>query len=251
MKCTILGSGDVEGHPIITKPTKYLLKGENKLRPGFLVESGEDTVVFDTGPDIRQQLITAGVEHISAIFITHQHFDHLWGIADVYQLSWAEEVSFPVYVTKDTLEYITKYMPWVKLPFHILEYNKQYQFNGFSVEPVEIEHSLDFESTAYLITSDTGKKIFYAPDILRIKDDKKITCDIAVTDGTFFFGKYVPDNNEHLGPEELKKLVDSWKADKNYLISLAPYYYSKTTDELRELLPPRYYIPDDFTSFTL
>ena len=251
MKCTILGTGDVEGHPIITKPNEFLKKGESKLRPGFLVQNGKDTVIFDAGPDIRQQLLETRVKNISAIFITHQHFDHLWGIADIFQLSWLERITFPVYVTEDTALYIRTFMPWIDLPLRVMQFQKIYEFDNFSVEPFSISHSKSFQSASFLITSHTKKNVFYAPDILKVNDNKMIKCSISVTDGTFFFGKYIANNHEHLGPTELKKLIDSWEAEKNYLISVAPYYYSKTTDELRSLLPARYYLPDDYTHFDL
>lgn len=250
MICTILGSGCVEGHPIITKPKDFVLAGENRLRPGFLVTSNKDNVVFDIGPDIRQQLIHEKVTKISAIFVTHQHFDHLWGIADLAQLVWVKPVTFPVYVNKDTLNYIKTYFPWIKLPFEIYEYEKEYQFDEFSVIPYKVAHSQKFETAGFLIKSKDNRTVFYGPDFKGFWGGKNITCDIAVIDGAYFFGKYI-DDNDHLGSEKLKETIDLLNAKKNYLLAVAPYYYKKTSLELKKKLPSRYYLPDDFTSFRL
>ena len=118
---TILGSGSPEGHPIVFHPDEFIEPAELRLRPGLLIE-GTDTVLFDTGPDIRQQLVFLKVKKLSAIFITHPHFDHLWGIGDLAQLVWLGKVNFKVYVSESTLAYIQKYFPWVNLPFKIISF---------------------------------------------------------------------------------------------------------------------------------
>lgn len=250
MKCTILGVGDVEGHPIATFPDSYNLPGENKLRPGLLVTNGKDSVVFDISPDIRQQLLHESIKSISSIFITHAHFDHFGGISDLSQLNWVSPIKFPVYINNHIEKYLSQYLPWIKMPFQIYQYNKEYIYDGFSVIPIKVLHSEKFETAGFLIKSDSGKTIFYAPDYRGVLD-KQVTCDIAIVDGCYFFGKYIEDNDEHLGPKELMILIDKLEAKQNYLMGVAPFYYKKTTLELRKLLPDKYYLPDNFISFEI
>ena len=250
MKCTILGVGDVEGHPIATFPDSYNLQGENKLRPGFLVTSGNDTVVFDISPDIRQQLLYENVKKISAIFVTHAHFDHFWGIADLSQLNWVAPITFPVYINSHIEKYLSQHMPWIKMPFQIYQYNKEYIYDGFTVTPIKVSHSEKYETAGFLIKSSSGKTVFYAPDYRGV-EKQQVTCNIAVVDGCYFFGKYIEDNDEHLGPEELKIQIDKLEAEQNYLMGIAPFYYKKTTEELRKRLPKKYYLPDNFMSFEI
>ncbi|MCL6710259.1 MBL fold metallo-hydrolase [Pseudomonas sp. R2.Fl] len=59
-----------------------------RTRASFLIEQigadgGKTTVVVDTGPDFRAQMLAAGVEHIDAVIYTHAHADHLHGIDDL------------------------------------------------------------------------------------------------------------------------------------------------------------------------
>jgi phosphoribosyl 1,2-cyclic phosphate phosphodiesterase len=46
-------------------------------------DGGATTVLVDTSPDLRQQLLTAGISHIDAVVYTHAHADHLHGIDDL------------------------------------------------------------------------------------------------------------------------------------------------------------------------
>lgn len=46
------------------------------------------TVLIDTGPDLREQLIDAGVRHIDGVLYTHDHADHTHGIDDLRMIAY-------------------------------------------------------------------------------------------------------------------------------------------------------------------
>jgi phosphoribosyl 1,2-cyclic phosphate phosphodiesterase len=54
-----------------------------------LVESGGESVLVDCGPDLRQQLLAAGVERLDAVIVTHSHGDHVHGIDELRPVSQA------------------------------------------------------------------------------------------------------------------------------------------------------------------
>ncbi|MGF6255713.1 MBL fold metallo-hydrolase [Ensifer sp. LBL] len=88
---TILGCGSSPGVPRITGDWGAC-NPENpknrRMRAALLVEQiapdgGRTSVVIDTGPDFRAQMVATNVRHIDAVIYTHAHADHLHGIDDL------------------------------------------------------------------------------------------------------------------------------------------------------------------------
>ncbi len=87
---TILGSGSSGGVPRIGNDWGLcdpLEPRNRRSRCSLLVEkfgdNGCTTVLIDTGPDVRSQLLAANVNHLDAVLYTHSHADHLHGIDDL------------------------------------------------------------------------------------------------------------------------------------------------------------------------
>ena len=58
-------------------------KKDNRLRSTILVQSDNTTLVVDTGPDFRYQMLRANVKKLDAVIFTHSHKDHIAGLDDV------------------------------------------------------------------------------------------------------------------------------------------------------------------------
>jgi phosphoribosyl 1,2-cyclic phosphate phosphodiesterase len=69
-------------------------------------ESGTTRVVIDTSPDLREQLIDANVDHIDAVFLTHEHADQTHGIDDLRSVVLHQRRRIPVYLNKSTAQFI-------------------------------------------------------------------------------------------------------------------------------------------------
>ncbi|SDS22949.1 MBL fold metallo-hydrolase [Bradyrhizobium canariense] len=68
---------------------------------------GETTrVVIDTSPDLREQLIDANVDHIDAVFLTHEHADQTHGIDDLRPVVMHQRKRIPVYLNQATADHI-------------------------------------------------------------------------------------------------------------------------------------------------
>ncbi len=90
MKITVLGCGGSGGVPLIGNDWGDCDPQEPKnrrLRPSILVQQDNTTILVDTTPDMRQQLLNADVKDMTAILYTHAHADHTHGFDDIRYLN--------------------------------------------------------------------------------------------------------------------------------------------------------------------
>jgi phosphoribosyl 1,2-cyclic phosphate phosphodiesterase len=81
---------------------------------GALVESdGGTRILIDTPPELRLQLIAAGVDHVHAILFTHDHADHVHGIDDIRALSVSADGAIDMYGPPDTMERLVRRFPYI------------------------------------------------------------------------------------------------------------------------------------------
>jgi phosphoribosyl 1,2-cyclic phosphate phosphodiesterase len=77
-----------------------------RRRCSLLVEEtngqGTTRIVIDTSPDLREQLIDAKVDHIDAVFLTHEHADQTHGIDDLRSVVLHQRRRIPVYLNEST-----------------------------------------------------------------------------------------------------------------------------------------------------
>jgi phosphoribosyl 1,2-cyclic phosphate phosphodiesterase len=82
-----------------------------RTRAAFLIEQispdgGITTVVIDTGPDFREQMIKAGVASIDAVLYTHPHADHIHGIDDLRGYFHNSHRRIPIHADQFTMDRI-------------------------------------------------------------------------------------------------------------------------------------------------
>ncbi|HWW40446.1 MBL fold metallo-hydrolase, partial [Pedobacter sp.] len=86
MKVTFLGTGTSQGIPVISCGCEVCLSDDyrdKRLRTSVLLETEDKTIVIDSGPDFRYQMLRAGVKDLDAIIYTHEHKDHIAGLDDI------------------------------------------------------------------------------------------------------------------------------------------------------------------------
>ena len=106
MKVTILGCGASWGVPAIGPDWGRCDPADprNRRRRGsLLVETGGRAILIDTSPDLREQLLDAGISRLDAVLLTHAHADHLHGIDDLRMISQLAGHAIPFYASGPAL----------------------------------------------------------------------------------------------------------------------------------------------------
>jgi len=106
MKVTVLGCGASWGVPAIGPDWGRCDPGDprNRRRRGsLLIESRGRALLIDTAPDLRQQLLDAGVSRLDAVLLTHAHADHLHGIDDLRMVSQLAGHAIPFHAAPQAL----------------------------------------------------------------------------------------------------------------------------------------------------
>ena len=158
-------------------------KKNRRSRCSLLVEritsSKKTTVLIDTGPDMREQLLEAKVTNLDAVLYTHSHADHVHGIDDLRTLAYRKKEKIPVWADKITQErllqgfsYIfqtpinSKYPPICKLNLIKIKDVKDQGAGGeITFRPLLVNHG-DIESLGFKINN-----LAYIPDVLNIPLD--------------------------------------------------------------------------------
>ncbi len=83
-------------------------KKDKRLRSSILVESETTTIVVDTTPDFRYQMMRANVKKLDAVLFTHPHKDHIAGLDDVRAYNYFQQKPMELYANSLTEEAIKR-----------------------------------------------------------------------------------------------------------------------------------------------
>jgi len=100
LKITFLGTGTSSGVPLIGCDCAVCTSvdpKDNRLRSSILVESATTTLVVDTGPDFRYQMLREKVKKLDAVVFTHPHRDHMAGLDDVRAYNFFQKKHIDIY----------------------------------------------------------------------------------------------------------------------------------------------------------
>lgn len=157
MKLTFLGTGTSFGVPQIGCGCAVCHSADprdKRSRVGALVEAEGRRLLIDTPPELRLQLVAAGVGSVDAVLFTHDHADHTHGIDDVRSISARRGAPLPMFGPAEALASLVQKFPYVfdeamrPLPgtlkpegvATVLEDGVPASVAGFSVLPIAFPH---------------------------------------------------------------------------------------------------------------
>ncbi len=86
---------------------------DNRLRASILVQSSTTTIVVDTTPDFRQQMLRINNRHLDAVLFTHPHKDHIAGLDDIRAYNYFQQKPMNVYANALTAEALKREFAYV------------------------------------------------------------------------------------------------------------------------------------------
>ena len=116
MKGIFLGTGTSQGIPVIACKCDVCLstnKKDDRLRTSFFVQSDSNSVVIDTGPDFRQQMLNNSIEKLDAVVFTHEHKDHVAGMDDIRAFNFIQKKDMDVYASENVEKALHREFPYV------------------------------------------------------------------------------------------------------------------------------------------
>lgn len=196
MKITFLGTGTSQGIPVIgcgcevcqSKDSK-----DNRLRVSVLVETDDKTIVIDSGPDFRYQMLRAEVKDLDAILFTHEHKDHVAGLDDIRPFNYLLHKKIDLYATLRVQEALKREFAYI---FSEVKYHGIPQINLHTVTdqcfnvgetivtPIEVLHhklpvmGYRFKDFTYI----TDAKTISAESIKKIKGTKVLVINALQTE---------------------------------------------------------------------
>jgi phosphoribosyl 1,2-cyclic phosphate phosphodiesterase len=115
LKIKLLGTGTSQGVPIIgcnCEVCQSTDPNDKRLRTSILIETENTSIIIDTGPDFRQQMLRENVKDLDAVLYTHEHRDHIAGLDDIRPINFLRQKPIFVYGEERLLEALKQMLPY-------------------------------------------------------------------------------------------------------------------------------------------
>jgi phosphoribosyl 1,2-cyclic phosphate phosphodiesterase len=116
MTVTFLGTGTSQGVPVIACGCEVCASADQhdkRLRSSILIQAEDKTVVIDSGPDFRYQMLRANVQHLDGVVYTHEHKDHIAGMDDIRAFNFKQQEPMNVYADTRVQTALIREFPYV------------------------------------------------------------------------------------------------------------------------------------------
>ena len=242
MKFIILGCGSSMGVPRTDghfgkcnpkNPKNY------RSRCSALIKTKNETILIDTSPDLRQQLINNKIKNIDKVFYSHMHADQTHGINDLRVFYLKNKRTIPIYADNETKKYLLNSFNYC-FKNNSKEYPAILKINSIgrnlylrdgkkkiSIKPIKVKHG-GVNSICYIIDS----KLAYISDVSSIdtndhnyfKNLKYLIIDCL----------WLRHHPSHLNLESSLKIINLFKPKKAILTNL---HSDLDYDYLLKILP--------------
>ena len=253
MKVTFLGTGTSQGVPVIAcdcPVCSSLDYRDKRLRSSIHLELEGKSLVIDTGPDFRQQMLREKIHHLDGVLFTHEHKDHTGGLDDIRSYNFLQKKDMPIYGTKKVLNQIKREFAYI---FEEVKYpgvpsvitheivNEPFYAEGIHVVPIQVLHyrlpvfGFRFGDFTYI----TDAKYIDDTELDKIKGSKVLVLNALQQS----------HHISHFTLEEAIQLVAQVKPESAYFTHIS--HRLGTHQEVEKILPPNIHLAFDGLKITI
>ncbi|MDH5476025.1 MAG: MBL fold metallo-hydrolase [Cyclobacteriaceae bacterium] len=247
MIVTFLGTGTSQGVPVIAcdcPVCSSLDYKDKRLRSSIHINVNETSIVVDTGPDFRQQMLRENINKLDAVLYTHAHKDHTAGMDDIRSFNFMQNMDMPIYARNSVIEQLKQEFSYVfetvkypgvpRVEINILD-GQPFKISEVEITPIETLHYklpvFGFRINNFAYITDTN----YISD----GEKKKLKGLEVLVLNTLQKEKHI----SHFNLEEALELIRELQPSQTYLIHMS-HKIGKHSD-IQASLPNHVYLAFD------
>ncbi len=228
MKIHILGTGTSQGVPVIGCDCEVCLSTDlrdKRLRSCVVIEQDGVYLLIDTGPDLRQQMLSAQIPRIDAILYTHEHNDHVVGLDDIRPYNFKQQADMIVYGLPRVIADVTrrfdyafgdkKYPGAPRAVARSISGDEHISIEGTEVTPIHIHHGrimiLGYRVGGFAFITD-------ASHIEEVELDKLRNLDVLVINALRY-----EQHHSHFNLEEALETIATLRPRRAYITHMSHY----------------------------
>ncbi|GFE59880.1 MBL fold metallo-hydrolase [Geobacter sp. AOG2] len=203
----IMGSGAGPGAPSFFCDCKGCREARDmptfaRTRSGALIATENQSILLDTPPDLRAQLVREHVSVIDQVFLTHWHYDHFGGLGELeYYVKLKRMQPIPLYLPPSALQPFERAFPYLGEVFSVTpwKFSETYLFDNVSITPLPANHGIE---TAGFLVESAGNRLAYFPDTAGLPEQTARQVegvDWLICDATFHGNNWLPESHMSVG----------------------------------------------------
>lgn len=214
---------------------------DQRTRTSAFLELGGTRLLIDTPPELRLQLVRAGIRDLDAVLYTHEHSDHTSGMDDLRIFSVRKRETVPLYGPARALQRVRTMFPYIfdpegptfpgtsrpLLDLRPLEAGVEVHIGGVPVLPLAFEHG-HIEVFGYRVGP-----VAYVTDVKRVPPEARAR--LAGVRVLVLSALWWRPHTTHLSIPEAIETAQAIGAERTYLTHLT---HETAHAELAAQLPP-------------
>ncbi len=178
---TVLGSGTSQGVPMIgckCDVCRSTDPRDKRTRSSLHVAAPRASLLVDTTPDLRDQALREGLDHVDAVLFTHAHADHIMGFDDLRRFCEIGGGPLPIYGSTETLAQVERIFFYAFNPrnlvpgyVHVVPHviAAPFELGGLEITPMRVPHGV-VSTLGYLFSHRGRKLVAYLSDCAAVPE---------------------------------------------------------------------------------